>query len=259
MGLCNRGFVDTDRDPETGCECRLSNDGDEACDGSDNDCDGLVDEAFDFNNNPNHCGVCNRRCVLNNAVSRCAMRQCEVVGCEDGWADVDGLNDTGCEHDCTANPAPDECGGAPVDFDYVGTYDLVPKIRYSCAFPGLGEILNIDVGRVVFAEPVVNDSQELTGTAQLGRTELGGGREPVEWCTDPAAPPQRACLGAHTNDGRFRLQRIFAGDCTETWSLIGEFDDADNWSGTLAVTFAGFTCDFTTCRNQSYDVTGRRL
>jgi Notch 1 len=42
---CAPGFVNLDGDVETGCECALSNGGVEICDGLDNDCNGVTDDA----------------------------------------------------------------------------------------------------------------------------------------------------------------------------------------------------------------------
>jgi hypothetical protein len=44
VSMCATGFVDADRNPANGCECKLSNGGVEICDGLDNDCNGAVDE-----------------------------------------------------------------------------------------------------------------------------------------------------------------------------------------------------------------------
>src|SRR5262249_28542702 len=45
MGSCNPGFVDYDGDPSNGCEYACTPTGPEVCDGVDNDCDKLVDNA----------------------------------------------------------------------------------------------------------------------------------------------------------------------------------------------------------------------
>ena len=50
---CEPGWVDTNADLEDGCECRQSNDGEEICDDSDNDCDGKIDEG-----QRNACDLC---------------------------------------------------------------------------------------------------------------------------------------------------------------------------------------------------------
>jgi hypothetical protein len=44
VSACAPGFVDTDRNPANGCECQLTNNGVEVCDGVDNDCNGVIDD-----------------------------------------------------------------------------------------------------------------------------------------------------------------------------------------------------------------------
>ena len=251
VGECEPGWRDTDRDPETGCECQLSNGGNEACDGGDNDCDGLVDEGFDFENNPNHCGRCGRRCRLDNAEVRCAEGDCELVACEDGWANVDGNDGNGCEHDCGADPAPEECGGAPPDFDYDGRFQLLPKFRYQCDLDFLGqveEVLLVDMEFLTLAE----GGNVLNATGVAGRREGGppGALSPLRLQQNPIA-----------NDGGFTVtaQVGAAVGCAETFIIAGRFDDDDRWVGSIAIQFRGDLCAFTTCRDVVRQVTGVRV
>jgi hypothetical protein len=44
VSTCAPGYVDTDRDQSNGCECKLTNNGVEICDGLDNDCNGVPDD-----------------------------------------------------------------------------------------------------------------------------------------------------------------------------------------------------------------------
>ncbi len=44
VSACAPGYVDTDRDRANGCECKVSNNGVEICDGVDNDCNGVADD-----------------------------------------------------------------------------------------------------------------------------------------------------------------------------------------------------------------------
>src|SRR5690349_573727 len=67
---CFSDFYDADHDldqPQTksnGCECVKTNAGVEACDGIDNDCNGIVDDGFDFTKDSANCGGCNIACTF---------------------------------------------------------------------------------------------------------------------------------------------------------------------------------------------------
>ncbi|MCA9547682.1 MAG: putative metal-binding motif-containing protein, partial [Myxococcales bacterium] len=71
-----------------------------ACDTLDNDCDGLADEGFDFNVDPQNCGRCQNRCDFPNAVGACVERLCEIGDCVPGWIDLNGRAADGCETRC---------------------------------------------------------------------------------------------------------------------------------------------------------------
>ena len=97
--LCDRGNLE---------QCALPP---ERCDGFDDDCDGLVDEDFvDAMSgayvSDTHCGRCNNDCVGRlagdeiNGVGYCDTTQARpecAVRCDDGYADVNGVQADGCE------------------------------------------------------------------------------------------------------------------------------------------------------------------
>jgi cysteine-rich repeat protein len=132
---CLAGYRDVDGDlpvqgeASNGCECAITNGGVEACDSIDNDCDGDVDEDFNLQGNPEHCGACNNACSdlgapapVNAQLLGCVTGRC-TFGCLAGWNDLDGdLNsgvafgpgNNGCEYPCTPS-GPEVCDGADND------------------------------------------------------------------------------------------------------------------------------------------------
>ncbi len=121
---CDVGFFDIDGDPENGCEYRCIPTGadDSICDFRDNDCDGNVDEDFDFDTDIENCGSCGRTCRFLNAAATCSAGECRLGACEDGFYDIDGIEATGCEYACDiADPAVEVCNRRDDDCD--GTVD----------------------------------------------------------------------------------------------------------------------------------------
>jgi hypothetical protein len=92
---------------------------DDTCDNLDNDCNGVVDDPFDKTKDPENCGECGHRCLIEHAESTCTDSQCVVTGCLPGFADLDpGV--PGCEYDCPVFPAQTEqCNGVDEDCDGV--------------------------------------------------------------------------------------------------------------------------------------------
>lgn len=94
-----------------------------ACDGRDNDCSGRVDNSYRDDNGVyeryEHCGACGNNCgALDNVKeAQCAVEEtnentsCEILECEDGWADCDGDPTNGCETDLSD---PQSCGACDV-------------------------------------------------------------------------------------------------------------------------------------------------
>ncbi len=168
VGDCDVGFLDLNGDPADGCEyrCLQTADEDILCDLRDNDCDGLVDEDVEFDTDPDNCGSCGRVCRFPHSDASCAMSVCLVDMCEDGFFDIDGRADNGCEYACTlADPAEETCNVRDDDCD--GIVDE--------GDPGGGEACGIDVGACTIG----------TTMCVMGRVA----------CTDSITPTTELCNG----------------------------------------------------------------
>ena len=131
---CVTGHVDLDGVPQNGCECALSNEGRELCDGQDNDCDGTVDQGFDLRTDVNNCGMCGRACAYDNAAATCLAGVCRMADCQVGFLDLDRVPRNGCEYACLAsNGGVEICDLADNDCD--GEVDESdPRVGSAC-FP----------------------------------------------------------------------------------------------------------------------------
>lgn len=81
----------------------------EACNAEDDDCDGMIDEDFDFLNDLTNCGGCGMDCARPNASEVCARGTCRM-DCDAGWADCNMRPEDGCETDLLDPASCGECG-----------------------------------------------------------------------------------------------------------------------------------------------------
>ena len=97
----------------------------EVCNGTDDNCDGQIDEGFDLQNDPVNCGSCGTNCsgTLMNAVAGCSKGLCSIITCKPGFKDLDNNTQNGCEYSCPVNPPTvetcnakdDDCNGVVDD------------------------------------------------------------------------------------------------------------------------------------------------
>ncbi len=242
---CFPGFVDLNGDLaaafdlSNGCEygCFVSNDGVEACDELDNDCDGELDEEFDFTADTEHCGACGRVCgYFGVAVASCVAGVCgfdPLTACRPGFVDANGAPDDGCEYVCTPTAGgvelcdflDNDCDGA-VDETFDTSTDpaacgLCGRV---CSFPNA--VASCRMGSCEF-DPVSDclpgfydaDGVQLTG-CEYACAESGGG---VELCNGLDDDCNGVVDGA-TVDGGARCHLapgpLPEGACTERGTIV---------------------------------------
>ncbi len=111
LDACLAMFVDLDRLEGNGCECEITG-AVELCDSQDNNCNGTIDEGFDFATSVEHCGTCGRKCEFPRAAASCVRGMCQMGACEPGFVDLDGSPRNGCEYPCApTNGGTEICDG----------------------------------------------------------------------------------------------------------------------------------------------------
>jgi hypothetical protein len=141
---CLVGFVDLDTLPDNGCEyaCTTTAGGLEQCDLLDNDCDGDIDEDFDLQVDPEHCGTCETDCtsLFPNTVPTCDQGSCVMGPCDPDYYDVDGNQLNGCEYLCQPAVSGNElCDGEDNDCNGLVDDGMLPMVGDDCGATDVGE------------------------------------------------------------------------------------------------------------------------
>jgi Putative metal-binding motif len=108
--------VDADAEPDSCIE------EEEVCDNADNDCDGVIDNGFNLQEDPSNCGSCNNVCSFEYAVTTCVGGECQMGDCFPGHFNRNNDPSDGCEYGCfISNDGTELCDG--VDNDCDGSVD----------------------------------------------------------------------------------------------------------------------------------------
>jgi len=111
----------------------------EACDLKDNDCDGTVDEGFQFATDPDHCGTCGNKCPVGTA---CVAGQCAPVDADqDGFVVGPDCNDG----DASIHPGAQEICDLK-DNDCNGLFDDMVAVPSPCHVCFNGQLISSPVG-----------------------------------------------------------------------------------------------------------------
>ena len=96
----------------------------ETCNGADDDCDTLIDETIDKQNDEMNCGACGVACNKPGAQTTCQSGGCGITGCFPGFNDRNGditgpyAASDGCEYMCfQSNAGVEACDGLDNDCD----------------------------------------------------------------------------------------------------------------------------------------------
>ena len=79
----------------------------------------------DYDNDPLHCGGCNKPCVYPGGVPGCAGGECVLDDCEPGYVNLNLVDNDGCEYACVGEAGADDwpdaaCNGSDCDQDCDG-------------------------------------------------------------------------------------------------------------------------------------------
>jgi hypothetical protein len=214
--------------------------GDEVCDGVDNDCDGRVDEGFDTQTNPAHCGGCGMRCSIEHALPTCAEGRCAVGSCDIGYFDLDRNPLNGCEYMCNRTGDNEVCDGLDNNGD--GRRDEGIDLQTDVA----------NCGRCDNACTFANGTAQCTaGACRLGACAPGF----VDADGNAANGCEYACMasGPETCDGR---DNDCDGMVDEGFNLNTDVNNCgrcgnacryDNGTGRCAVVMGAATCSLGPC------------
>ncbi len=118
-GECRR-VVPACSDGGTNVTCTPGGPTPDVCDEKDNDCNDIVDDGIDKQNDPMNCGMCGRTCTAPHAaVTGCDAGSCAIVRCDPGYGDCNAMFPDGCETDLIASNS--HCGMCGRRCDLPGT------------------------------------------------------------------------------------------------------------------------------------------
>lgn len=230
LGDCFPGWSNLDENIDNGCEipCEISHGGLEVCDEEDNDCDGEVDEVFDFMVDPEHCGGCGKNCQLPKVEEAgCVEGSCAIMACEAGWTDEDENPLTGCESNCVlvgvgleiCDQIDNDCNGITDDgFDLKNDNTNCGSCGVSCQFNHGYGLCSEGECNLVGCEPGwVNQDESMNNGCESECSESQGGVELCDGldndCDGGVDEPFRDVLGI------YNVHLDHCGACDQVCSL----------------------------------------
>lgn len=120
----------------------------ETCNGKDDDCNGIVDDLWNKQNDPKNCGECGKVCDFDHAVALCVAGVCEIGKCEPLYWNANNRPKDGCEYACllttdgvrVCDHHDNDCNGVVDDLEWDLENDTknCGACGNDCSFPNLG-------------------------------------------------------------------------------------------------------------------------
>lgn len=206
---CPEGFYDSDDLPTNACEHECIILGNDVCNGTDDDCDGDVDEGFELDSDPLNCGLCGHVCAMLNHVDEAGCRGgiCIIKTCDDGYRDLDMDEATGCEDDF--NPVGE------LWVDGFNSADPLEDGSFEHPFDQLSEAVDVAVtDSVIYLNGLIDGGAVITSP---GLTLIGSG-------TDSAYVYSDECgVGIHVLASDTRMSGFALG----SWSTGIQIEGAE--------------------------------
>ena len=204
----------------------------EICNGIDDDCDGVVDNGFNFDVDVNHCGGCNQPCHIPNANPACVGGTCQVASCHAGYADCDP-SVVGCETNTTNDVG--SCGSCDKVCDAPRENGTVACVNSTC------------VVTCYQGYHLAGTTNEPACVADAGCNVNDGGCHPLATCTDTTGGPVCHCPAGYAGDGVGEAGCVDIDECS-TNNPCSPYAICTNTEGGFACTCDdGYTGNGLTC------------
>ena len=87
----------------------------------------LCSPDVDYTSDVNHCGSCENKCAFDHGVPACENSKCKLIGCDEGYFNLNGKEEDGCEYACTFQNMEDIPDKNYIDANCDGIDGMVSK------------------------------------------------------------------------------------------------------------------------------------
>lgn len=154
---------------------------------------------IDYQNDPNHCGSCEHKCTIPHAIPACEWGECTISKCEDGYVNLNGNKEDGCEYQCSKVSDTDEPDPLYQDLNCDG--------------------IDGEVSKAIFVDQELGDDQD---------NDLGDQKHPFKTIMAAVsfASKQSPKKDVYVSKGQYNEQVILKDGV----SLFGGYDANNGWT-----------------------------